>query len=109
MRYLLACVRWLFFSTYTKIGPFTNGASPPVNKAFLDPLENFLAGFKYGFASFTTGGTLITHNLGVTPSGIFVTVAGVAGVTYFINGYASTTTMTVVVSTNCNGWWLVIA
>lgn len=103
---------------YTKTGPFVNAGAPGISAPFLNNVENSLAAMfvtgniariAFGFSAFTTTGATITHNLGVAPSGVFVTVAGVAGVTYFINGYASTTTMIVQTSANCNGWWLVIA
>jgi hypothetical protein len=38
----LALVRYVLFSSYNKIGPFTNNAAPPVNKTMLDGLEKYL-------------------------------------------------------------------
>ena len=39
---------------YTKVGPFTNGAAPPIDKTFLDGIENYLVGTPDG--SGLTGG-----------------------------------------------------
>lgn len=121
---------------YPLTGPFTNGTTPGLSATLFNNLETYLeyaadsnittdgngnlsmvsvvlthgaiARIAFGFSSVTTGGTVVTHNLGVAPSGVFVQVAGISA-TAFVTNYTSTTTMTVTVSTNCNVWWLAIA
>lgn len=62
----------------------------------------------FGFASVVTTGTVITHNLGVTPGAILLTTSA-AGITAYASSTTTTTTFTAFVSTNNNIWWLAIA
>jgi hypothetical protein len=121
---------------YSATGPFTNGTSPGISATFLNNVETFLGyaadtnittdgsgnltvasiafthgtltRIAYGFSAVTTGGTTITHNLGVTPSAVLTTTSASA-VTCFVNSSMTSTTFTATVSTNNNIWWLAIA
>ncbi len=62
----------------------------------------------FGFSAITTGGTTITHSLGVIPSAVLLTPSA-TGITFFVNSTMTSTTFTATVSTNNNVWWLAIA
>jgi hypothetical protein len=63
----------------------------------------------FGFASVVTTGTVITHNLGVTPSAILLTTSA-SGITAYASSTTTTTTFTAfTVGGNNNIWWLAIA
>lgn len=121
---------------YAATGPFTNGVAPGISATFLNNVETFLGyaadtnittdgsgnltvaaillthgtltRIAFGFAAVTTGGTTITHNLGVNPTAIFLQVSA-SGVTAYASSTVTTTTFTAFVSTNNNIWWLAIA
>lgn len=121
---------------YTPTGPFTNNTTPGINSTFLNNVETFLGyaadtnitadgsgnltmasailthgtltRIAFGFAAVTTGGTTITHNLGVNPTAIFLQVSA-SGITAYASSTVTTTTFTAFVSTNNNIWWLAIA
>lgn len=108
--------KWLAAHGYSKVGPFTNGSSPAVNKSFLDGVENWLVSFfqnrviqkvDFGFTAVTTGGTTVSHSLGSTPGAVLVTPSGVS-TTFNVTG-ANSSQMTITVGTNCNVYWLAVA
>lgn len=113
-----------------------NGTSPGISSTFLNNVETFLGyasdtnittdgngnltvaaillthgtltRIAFGFSSVVTTGTVITHNLGALPSGIFLQPSA-AGITAYASSTTTTTTFTAFVSTNNNIWWLAIA
>ena len=66
-----------------------------------------LNGIRFGFHSATTGGTVITHGLGTTPSAVFICPRAIT--TDFNVDVVGAATFTVTVGANCNVWWLAIA
>ena len=95
----------------------TNGVwqfhTSPSNGIYLDEgAMHFLTGnisrIAFGFGFVQTGGTTITHGLGVIPSAVFICPSA-AGITYFVNSTMTTTTFTATTSSNNNVWWIAIA
>jgi hypothetical protein len=100
---------------YSKIGPFTNNAQPPVNKAFLDPLENFLASFFVSgqisrISHFTGTGTgaaqTVSHGMGATPDIVLLSYAGNFGgpPTHPAYWFNATSTQVTIVADNGFFW-----
>jgi len=96
------------FLSYAADTLITTDGSGNLSVNSIKPAHGAITRIAFGFSAVTTGGTTITHSLGVIPAGIFVQVAGVSA-TAFVTNYSSTSTMTVTSSTNCNVWWLAIA
>ena len=87
------------------IGADGNGNATVVSVQFAHGKITRIA---FGFTSVTTGGTVINHNLGVSPSCIMLTPS-ITGVTCAADTGASSTQFTARVSSNNNIWWLCIA
>ena len=121
---------------YIKTGPFNTNAAPAISATFLNNMETFLyyasdtaittdgsghltvasivlthgtlTRVAFGFSAITTGGTTITHSLGVIPSAVLITPSA-AGLTFYVSSTMTSTTFTAFISTNNNVWWLAIA
>ncbi len=86
----------------------TTDGSGNLSVASIKPTHGQITRIAFGFSAITTGGTTITHSLGVIPSAVLITPSA-AGLTFYVSSTMTSTTFTAFISTNNNVWWLAIA
>jgi hypothetical protein len=70
-------------------------------------VQGSISRINFGFTAVTTGGTSISHGLGVVPQAVLITPS--TNVTAWASSSMSSSTFTAFVSSNNNVWWLAIA